>query len=301
MEKKHKILVVDDEPGQLSSLRSILEIEGYLVETAESAPEALGIFKTDHFDLVLTDLILGSMSGVDLLDRVKHLDRDIEVIVITGFGSIKNAVETMKKGAFSYFIKGNPVEELLLEIQKALNLAKLRSDNDSLRQKPLQDKYLLKTKSRAFSHVLDLARRAAESNASVFLTGESGVGKEIIAGFIHELSERKNSLFYPVNCHALSDSLLEEELFGHEKGSFTGADCMRKGKFEAVNGGTLLLDEIGDISQKLQAKLLRVIETRQVQRIGGHRNIPVDFRLISATNSNIEKEIREKRFRQDLY
>lgn len=295
------ILLVDNEQEQLGVLSAILESEGYRVDTAADGQIALSKLKTKSFDLVVTDLVMGELDGIGLLERIKADDEETEVIIITGYGSVANAVEAMKKGAFSYFIKGNPPDELLLEIKKVYKLARLRNDNAVLRLQPRKNRVILETRSRLFSELLNFARKAAQSNAHVLLTGESGVGKEVISEYIHNLSSRRDNLFYPINCHALSESLLEEELFGHEKGTFTGADRSRKGKFEAAHGGTLLLDEIGDIPHHLQAKLLRVIETREVQRIGGHKNIPVDFRLLAATNCNLSEAVLCGRFRADLY
>lgn len=295
------ILIVDDEPEHQAVLCSILESEGYRTDRASGVLEALAKIKEKPIDLVLTDLVMGEINGIELLTRIKAEDEEIEVIVITGFGTVANAVEAMKKGAYSYFIKGNSPDELLLEIKKALNLAQLQKDNKVLKSSPAMERYFLQTKSKSYADVLDVAQKAALSNANVLLAGESGVGKEVIAEYIHNLSNRRNGHFFPVNCHALSEGLLEDELFGHEKGAYTGANRLRKGKFEAAHLGTLLLDEIGDIPNGFQAKLLRVIETKKIQRIGDNKSIPVDFRLIATTNNNLVKEVANGRFREDLY
>ena len=301
MPTRFKILIVDDEPEYRDVLASILASEGYTVEKAASGEEALRKFMSLPFDLVLTDLIMDGMNGVELLERLKAEDEETEVIVITGFGTVENAVEAMKKGAFSYFIKGHSPDELLLEIKKALDLARLRQENAWLRSGTGPDRYFLETRSKSYAEVLKVAKKAAAGNSNVLLVGESGAGKEVVAEYIHHASRRGRNHFFPINCHALPEGLLEDELFGHEKGAFTGADRLRKGKFEAAHGGTLLLDEIGEIPRSFQAKLLRVLETKQIQRIGGNRNIPVDFRLIAATNNNLAREISAGRFREDLF
>lgn len=296
-----KILVVDDEIEYREVLQMILVDKGYYVETASCAEKALKIIKRQRFDLVLTDLIMDGMDGIELLDKIKEDYKETEVILITGYGSIENAVEAMKKGAFTYFIKSHDPEELIMEIEKVRKLNLLENDNNILRAKYENIKFMLETKNKEFKRVLDIARKAANSNCNILILGESGVGKEVLAQYIHKCSDRKHGHFIPVNCHVFSDGLLESELFGHEKGAFTGALKSRKGRFEAAHGGTLFLDEVGDIPLSTQTKLLRAIETKTIERLGSNRPIEVDFRLISATNKNLYNEISKNNFREDLF
>lgn len=296
-----RILVVDDEEEYREVLQIILEDKGYCVETVSCAEKALEKLNIKKFDLVLSDLIMNGMDGMQLLDKIKGNYQDIEVILITGYGSIENAVAAMKKGAFTYFIKSHDPEELIIEIEKVRKLNSLENDNNILKSKYESIDFMLETKSREFKRVLDIAKKAANSNSNILLLGESGVGKEVLAQYIHQCSDRRNNHFIPVNCHAFTDSLLESELFGHEKGAFTGALKSRKGRFEAAHGGTLFLDEIGDIPLSTQTKLLRAIETRIIERLGSNQPIEVDFRLVSATNKNLYDEISRNNFREDLF
>ncbi|MGG7164399.1 sigma-54-dependent transcriptional regulator [Clostridium ihumii] len=286
-----KILIVDDEKEYRMILKKIIEKHGYIVDVACSGEEAIKKIKNEKFNLILSDLIMDKMDGIELLSKVKESDNDIEVILVTGYGSIQNAVEAMKKGAFSYFIKGDPPEELIDEIKKVEE--KFKDDTDG--------EFILKTNNKKFLELLELAKNAAKSNVNILILGESGVGKDVIANYIHNCSDRKERDFIPVNCCAFSDSLLESELFGHEKGAFTGALDKRIGRFESANNGTLFLDEIGDISLDVQVKLLRVLEKRTVERIGSNEEINVDFRLICATNKNLNNEIRKGNFREDFF
>ena len=286
-----KILIVDDEKEYRMILKKIIEKHGYSVDVACSGEEAIKKIKNEKFNLILSDLIMDKMNGIELLSKVKESDNDIEVILVTGYGSIQNAVEAMKKGAFSYFIKGDPPEELINEIKKVEE--KFKDDTDG--------EFILKTNNKKFLELLDLAKNAAKSNVNILILGESGVGKDVIANYIHNCSDRRERDFIPVNCCAFSDSLLESELFGHEKGAFTGALDKRIGRFESANNGTLFLDEIGDISLDVQVKLLRVLEKRTVERIGSNEEINVDFRLICATNKNLNNEIRKGNFREDFF
>ena len=286
-----KILIVDDEKEYRMILKKIIEKHGYSVDVACSGEEAIKKIKNEKINLILSDLIMDKMNGIELLSKVKESDNDIEVILVTGYGSIQNAVEAMKKGAFSYFIKGDPPEELINEIKKVEE--KFKDDTDG--------EFILKTNNKTFLELLDLAKNAAKSNVNILILGESGVGKDVIANYIHNCSDRKERDFIPVNCCAFSDSLLESELFGHEKGAFTGALDKRIGRFESANNGTLFLDEIGDISLDVQVKLLRVLEKRTVERIGSNEEVNVDFRLICATNKNLNNEIRKGNFREDFF
>lgn len=295
MNSEFKILLVDDEREFLDVIQLILNTQNYNVTTAQSAKKAIKLLEKDKYDLVISDLIMPDINGLELLDIIKSRFSDTEVIILTGFGSIENAVEAMKNGAFSYFIKSHDPDKLLLEIEKVikLNAYMIRTENNS--------DYVFETKSAKFKKILNTIDKASRSDVNILLLGESGVGKEIIAKHIHELSIRKNENFVAVNCHAFSETLLESELFGHEKGAFTGANETRIGRFEAADYGTLLLDEIGDTSLNTQVKLLRSLETRTIERIGSNEKREVDFRLICATNRDLNELINVNAFREDLF
>ncbi|MCM1991655.1 sigma-54-dependent transcriptional regulator [Oceanirhabdus seepicola] len=296
-----KILVVDDEKEYREVFQMILEENGYITEVTCGGEEALEKLKNKSYDLVLTDLIMKGMDGIELLKNVKKEYTDTEVIIVTGYGTIKNAVEAMKKGAYTYFIKGHDPEELLIEIEKLKRLVFIEKDNQILRSKQGHSKFMLNTKNKEFKKIINIAEKAAKSNVNILILGESGVGKEVFAKYIHECSDRKDEHFIAVNCHAFSESLLESELFGHEKGAFTGAIDKRIGRFEAAHGGTLFLDETGDIPLSTQVKLLRTIEEKKIERIGSNKSIDVDFRLICATNKELHKSIINGEFREDLF
>lgn len=291
-----KILVVDDEVQYQEVINMILQSEGYKTKVASSGEEALEILKKEEFHLVLTDLKMNGMDGIHLLEEIKNNYTNTYVMLITGFGTIKNAVEAMKKGAFGYFIKGNNPGELLREIEK------VKKECESTEKvEKINNKFLLDTKNYNFRKILRIAKKAASADVNVLITGESGTGKEVMARFIYENSKRKNEKFVPVNCQAFSSGLLESELFGHEKGSFTGAFNKRIGRFEEAHGGTLFLDEVGEIDLNTQVKLLRVLENRTIEKIGSNKPIDVDFRLICATNKDFYEAIENKEFREDLF
>lgn len=291
-----KILVVDDEIQYQEVINMILQSEGYKTKVASSGEEALEILKKEEFHLVLTDLKMNGMDGIHLLEEIKNNYTNTYVMLITGFGTIKNAVEAMKKGAFGYFIKGNNPGELLREIEK------VKKECESTEKvEKINNKFLLDTKNYNFRKILRIAKKAASADVNVLITGESGTGKEVMARFIYENSKRKNEKFVPVNCQAFSSGLLESELFGHEKGSFTGAFNKRIGRFEEAHGGTLFLDEVGEIDLNTQVKLLRVLENRTIEKIGSNKPIDVDFRLICATNKDFYEAIENKQFREDLF
>lgn len=291
-----KILVVDDEIQYQEVINMILQSEGYETKVASSGEEALEILKKEEFHLVLTDLKMNGMDGIHLLEEIKNNYMNTYVMLITGFGTIKNAVEAMKKGAFGYFIKGNNPGDLLREIEK------VKKECESTEKvEKINNKFLLDTKNYNFRKILKIAKKAASADVNVLITGESGTGKEVMARFIYENSKRKNEKFVPVNCQAFSSGLLESELFGHEKGSFTGAFNKRIGRFEEAHGGTLFLDEVGDIDLNTQVKLLRVLENRTIEKIGSNKPIDVDFRLICATNKDFYEAIENKEFREDLF
>ncbi|CEO28436.1 sigma-54-dependent transcriptional regulator [Paraclostridium sordellii] len=291
-----KILIVDDEIEYANVMKKIIKKKGYEVNVALSGLEAISIIEKDKsYDLVLSDLIMDKMNGVELLENVKIINKDIEVILVTGYGTIENAVDAMKKGAFSYFIKSNPTKDLLNEIQKVKESIDLKSP------KKTRDEFKLTTKSKKFKDIIKIAEKVAISDINILILGESGVGKDVLARYIHNLSNRKDNAFVAVNCCAFSDGLLESELFGHEKGAFTGANERRKGRFELANRGTLFLDEIGDVSLDVQVKLLRTLENGIIERLGSNKQIKSDFRLISATNKNFKEEIEKGSIREDFF
>jgi len=299
MNKDFKILIVDDEEAYCDVLGMILQKEGYQVKQCNKSKEVVNILKAEDFDLIISDLIMPEMDGVALLKTVKKIRPNICFIMLTAYGTIENAVEAMRQGAFTYVIKGTDPEELIKEIR---NIRKLRpSQNAEFTNQSDFGDYLYHTKSSLFRDALNMASKAAKSDVNILILGESGVGKEVVAQYIHNQSNRSKNSFYATNCHTFSDSLLESELFGHEKGSFTGALNTRIGRFEAAHSGTLFLDEIGDVPLSTQAKLLRAIETKKINRIGSNEEIKVDFRLISATNKDLAKEIKEGNFREDLF
>jgi DNA-binding NtrC family response regulator len=300
--RKLKLLLIDDEADFLELLRRILARKGYDVTTASNGADGLrALQSTRDFDVVLTDLLMEGMTGIELLSHVKSEFPQLEVIILTAYGSIETAVEAMKQGAFSYYIKSNDPEEILMSLEKIKKILFLESKNAALHEVQSAGGAMLESRSPAFRRALDYALKVAATDVNVLLLGESGVGKEVFARFIHENSARRNEVFLPVNSYAFSDSMLESELYGHEKGSFTGSAGQRTGRFEAADKGTLFLDEIGELPLSTQIKILRTIETREISRIGSNTLIPTDFRLLSATNRSLTEAIRERHFREDLY
>ncbi|MCU0559954.1 MAG: sigma-54 dependent transcriptional regulator [Desulfobacterales bacterium] len=297
------ILVVDDEKNYLLVLSALLEEEGYEVLTALSGPEAIEIQKASDIDLVLTDMKMPTMDGIDLLERIKACDPDVPVIIMTAHGTVDKAVEAMQKGAYTYILKPFDNDRLILYVQKAMALFQVVKENRRLRS-VVESQYRFGNiigKSKAMRDVFDTIQKVAPSNASVLIEGESGTGKELVAKAIHFNSPRRDLPFVAVNCSALAEGLLESELFGHEKGAFTGAVASKKGRFELAHGGTLFLDEIGELSANLQVKLLRVLQEKVFERVGGVRPITVDIRVIAATNKHLKEEMQAGRFREDLY
>lgn len=285
---RKSILVVDDEKNQREILETILSGEGYDVTTASSGEAAMKFVESRRFDLVLTDLKMTGMSGLDLLKELTNYDKSIIVILLTAHGSVDSAVDALRLGAFDYLQKPYDSDKLLDTVSRALN--KLSAlDTEIVSVSPEMDK------------VKKLILKIAKSNSTVLIRGESGTGKELIARSIHSNSLRSNEVFQAVNCAAINENLLESELFGHEKGSFTGAVGEKKGLFEVANRGTLFLDEIGELDIALQAKLLRALQEREIRRVGGIRDIEIDVRVIAATNRDLLKMAEEKRFREDLY
>jgi len=285
---RKSILVVDDEKNQREILETILSGEGYDVTTASSGEAAMKFVESRRFDLVLTDLKMTGMSGLDLLKELTNYDKSIIVILLTAHGSVDSAVDALRLGAFDYLQKPYDSEKLLDTVSRALN--KLSAlDTEIVSVSPEMDK------------VKKLILKIAKSNSTVMIRGESGTGKELIARAMHMNSLRSSGTFQAVNCAAINENLLESELFGHEKGSFTGAVGEKKGLFEIADGGTLFLDEIGELDIALQAKLLRALQEREIRRVGGVKEIPVDVRVLAATNRDLLKMTEEKRFREDLY
>lgn len=296
-----RILVVDDEPDYCNVMKVILEANGHMVTCDTSGQAALATLAKKSFDLVITDLMMPEIDGRQLMAEIKERYPGVEVIILTAYGSIENAVDAMREGAYSYVTKGGDPGELLREISKLREMLDLKQENLLLKAKMNQYEAMLETKSPLFQSVLATAKKAANSDSNILLLGESGVGKEIIARYIHENSPRADKTFMDLNCHAIAATVLESELFGHEKGSFTGAMTRRIGRIETADSGTLFLDEIGDIPLSMQAKLLKAIETKRIYRMGSNEEIEVDFRLVSATNKNLAEEIAAERFREDFY
>lgn len=295
-----QILVVDDEKDYRDVLKMILSGKGYSVDACDNGQSALKKLERKSFDLVITDLFMPVMDGSQLLEEIKRRKYDTEVIMLTAHGTIEKAVDAMKAGAYTYVTKGRNPEDMLMEIRKLEEARKRQRDNAVLKEQAT-GVFMLKSKNKEYRQMLELAERAAQSDSNILILGESGSGKEVLASFIHQKSMRKDANFMELNCQALSESILESELFGHEKGSFTGADKRRIGLFEASNGGTLFLDEIGGVSINLQAKLLKAIENKQIYRLGSSTPIRVDFRLITATNHNLRQDMADGEFRDDLF
>ncbi len=298
-----RILVVDDESSILDFLRLLLEDEGYAVKTASSMDEARQLFAEDSFDLVLCDIMMPDGNGLDLLKEIKRDDARASVIMMTAYTSTKSAIEAMKLGAYDYVSKPFDVDELRVLVQKALEKTELVDENVYLRRE-LEEKYRFSNiigRSRRMQEIFKLIERVARTNSTVLLEGESGTGKELIARAVHYASPRSSKRFLSVNCGALPENLLESELFGHERGSFTGAVREKKGLFREADGGTLFLDEIGETAPSMQVKLLRALQEKKVRSVGGHREEPVDVRIIAATNQDLKERIRENEFREDLY
>jgi two-component system, NtrC family, response regulator len=297
------ILIVDDEKHYPMIIGEILQEEGYRTFTAASGMEALDILNTRLIDLVLTDVKMPGMTGIDLLEKIKELKPDMPVIIMTAFGSVEKAVEAMHKGAYTFILKPFENEALIAHITKAISVYKIVEENNILRD-AMRTRYQFDNiigKSKPMQELYEIIQKVAPTNASVLIEGESGTGKELVAKSIHYNSPRKDKTLVAVNCAAFAESLLESELFGHEKGAFTGAANMKKGRFELADKGTLFLDEIGELPMTLQVKLLRVLQERTVERVGGTLTIPVDFRLIAATNKTLEEEVKKGKFREDLY
>ena len=298
-----RILIVDDEKNYLLVLDALLSEAAYEVATADSGARALAILDEDEPDLMLTDMRMPRMSGLELIKASKERHPDLPVIVMTAYGTVENAVEAMKSGAVDYIMKPFENQELILTVQKALKLRRLLTQNRLLREEVQKGQGFgqIVGDSRAMRQVYELVEKVAATKATVLITGESGTGKEMIARAIHERSPRAEESFVAVNCMALSETLLESEIFGHEKGAFTGAVGRRKGRFELADKGTLFLDEVGEIAPALQVKLLRVLQERTFERVGGNLPISVDVRIVAATNRDLTQAVATGRFREDLF
>jgi two-component system NtrC family response regulator len=297
------ILIVDDEKNYLTILSAILEEEGFEILTALSGQEALEIYKTSDLDLVLTDMKMPEMDGIALLENIKHLDPDLPVMMMTAHGTVDKAVEAMQKGAYTYILKPFDNERLTIYVNKAIAVYQVIKENRRLRDE-VESQYRFGNiigKSKPMHDVFETIQKVAPASATVLIEGESGTGKELVAKSIHFNSPRREKPFVAVNCSALAESLLESELFGHEKGAFTGAVAMKKGRFELADGGTLFLDEIGELSQNLQVKSLRVLQEKAIERVGGMRSLAVDIRILAATNKNLKEEMTRGNFREDLF
>jgi DNA-binding NtrC family response regulator len=301
--KSSKILIAEDDHANRENLLELLTGCGYAVKAFANGEEALEAFVQDRFDLLITDLKMPRMGGLELLELAKEIHPDCVAIIMTGYGTISSAVDAMRLGAFDYILKPVNADIVRLAVERALSYVDIRRENLLLKNH-LQEKYdfgKLIGYSDAMRSVFDTIRKVSTSDSTVIVYGESGTGKELVARAIHFNSDRRDQNLVAVNCGAIPSELLESELFGHEKGAFTGAIRNRIGRFELAQGGTILLDEIGDMSPALQVKLLRVIQEKQFERIGGMKTIPVDVRIIAATNQNLEAAVEEKRFREDLY
>ena len=297
------ILIVDDEPLQRDILKTILDSEGYETHTAASGREALSIAENIHPDVILTDLRMEGMDGIELLDAIPKKPFEPSIIIITAHGTISSAVEAVKKGAFDYLSKPLNKDTLLLNVRRAVERATLLRENIQM-QKELFRKFNIEGiigKSPKMQRAIEIMKKIAPSNVTVLINGESGTGKELAARAIHYNSPRRTKPYTAINCAAIPDNLFESELFGYEAGAFTGAVSRKEGLFRITDGGTLFLDEIGDLSLPMQSKLLRVLQDKEIRRVGGKEAIKVDVRIISATNKELEKELSEGKFRDDLY
>ncbi len=303
------ILIVDDDRNTREGLNRALK-SSYLVHLAQDAGTALDILKANHIDLILSDVRMPGLTGIELLAEVREKYPEIPFVLLTAYGSVETAVEAMKAGAYDFLTKPVNLDHLDLLVERALSARALKEETKELKsqnkdlQRQLDEKYGMEKiigSSQAMQPVFEMIRAAAPTSATVLITGPSGTGKELVARALHNLSRRAKAPFVAVNCAALPTTLLESELFGHEKGAFTGAESRRKGRFELANGGTLFLDEIGEIDQATQVKLLRVLESREFERVGGNETIETDIRLIAATNKNLHELAVKGEFREDLY
>lgn len=293
------ILVVDDEAAIRGALRDILEYEKYVVDEAENGETALELIHNNSYDVVLCDIKMPGMDGIEVLEKILE-QADIPVVMISGHGTIDTAVEAIKKGAYDYISKPLDLNRLLVTLRNALDKGNLVQETKKLKKK-IKGAYEMVGESPAIQSMKSMIERVAPTDARVLITGPNGTGKELVARNLHDLSQRAKFPFIEVNCAAIPSELIESQLFGHEKGSFTSAIKQRKGDFEQAHGGTLFLDEIGDMSLSAQAKVLRALQENKITRVGGEKDITVDVRVVAATNKNIREEINKNNFREDLY
>ncbi len=295
-----RVLIIDDDQNICESIKMILEYENYAVDIAHNAIEGLNKIKQNSYNAILLDIKMPEMDGLEAITKIKEINDSISVIMISAHASLGNAVEATKKGAYDFIEKPIDRDKLLITVRNAVQQSDLLQKNKQLKEK-VERKYEIVGQSEAIKNILETIKKVAPTNSRVLITGENGTGKELVARAIYRLSNRADKPFVEINCAAIPNELIESELFGHEKGAFTGATSLRIGKFEQANGGTLFLDEIGDMSLSAQAKVLRSIEEGAIERVGGKNKIPVDVRIIAATNKNLMKEISEGRFREDLF
>ncbi len=294
------ILIIDDEKAIRKTLTEILSFEGYKIEEASDGEEGIKKFKEKTYDLVLCDIKMPKMDGIEFLQKAGEINTDVPVIMISGHGNIETAVDAVKKGAFDYISKPPDLNRLLITIRNAMDKSTLVSETKVLKRKVSRVQEII-GESSPIKKIKDTIDKVAPTDARILITGDNGVGKELVARWIHEKSNRSSAPIVEVNCAAIPTELIESELFGHEKGSFTSAIKQRIGKFESANGGTLFLDEIGDMSLNAQAKVLRALQEGKITRVGADKDINVDVRVIAATNKDLLKEVEEKKFRLDLY
>ncbi len=294
------ILVIDDERSIRNTLKEVLEYESHQIDLAEDGVIGLEMIRENHYDIVLCDIKMPKMDGLEVLEKIYQITGDVQVIMISGHGTVDAAVEAIKKGAYDFIEKPLDLNRLLITIRNAMDKTTLISETRTLKKKVARN-YEMIGESLPMKKIREMIDRVAPTDARVLITGSNGTGKELVARQLHDLSNRTSGQFVEVNCAAIPSELIESELFGHEKGSFTSAIKQRKGKFELADKGTLFLDEIGDMSLSAQAKVLRALQEGRITRVGGDKDIAVDVRVIAATNKNLKEEIAENRFREDLY
>ncbi len=295
-----KILVIDDERSIRNTLKDILEYEKFEVDLAEDGIEGIELAKKNKYDVILCDIKMPRMDGIDVLEAIMNDNPDNTVVMISGHGTIETAVEAIKKGAYDFISKPPDINRMLITLRNAMDKSQLVNETRVLKRK-VSKTYDMIGDSQVINNIKEMIRKVAPTDARVFITGPNGTGKELVARWLHELSNRSKGPFIEVNCAAIPSELIESELFGHEKGSFTSAIKQKKGNFELATGGTLFLDEIGDMSLAAQAKVLRALQESKITRVGGEKEINVDVRVVAATNKNIQNEIQKGNFREDLY